>query len=99
MDDMAGQGSSSNKASKLSGRPYGWVDLKFESGSNIIYNLPVIQNDSGYIVSLVCTLFTLDLSTSINYASLIEAEELKVSLNYLIMHERSLPQILELKKN
>ncbi|KAJ3382647.1 hypothetical protein HDU92_004650 [Lobulomyces angularis] len=55
-----------------SGRPYGWIDLKFTNRSSIQFDIPLVIDKSGYNMGFNVNLQNLMINTSLNYSNLLE---------------------------
>lgn len=64
--------------STVSSRPYGWIDLHFDSGSTFTLNMPLAQTENGYMVQFEMNLLQAKVTTSVNYAPLLQAKQLQL---------------------
>lgn len=67
-------------APKTTGRPYGWLDIKCSEGSQVLWTLPLMNDDHGYVSKVSVCFKDIVLTTSVNYAVFISAPQLKVKL-------------------
>ncbi|RKP27397.1 hypothetical protein SYNPS1DRAFT_3668, partial [Syncephalis pseudoplumigaleata] len=56
-------------------RPYGWLDVQLAADSSLLVEVPSIVDDIGYTTKVELWLHDIDLTTSVNYASLLLAPE------------------------
>jgi hypothetical protein len=61
-------------------RPFGWLEFKADPGSMISVDIPMIYNADGYKNVVLVDLQSLKMTSSVNYAPIIDLKELKVSL-------------------
>ncbi|KXS18557.1 hypothetical protein M427DRAFT_86251, partial [Gonapodya prolifera JEL478] len=59
-------------------RPYGWLDVKFKQDSYISWTIPMVNTDTGYVSALDCHLVNVNITTSLNYASLLSTTKAEV---------------------
>lgn len=64
-------------------RPYGWIDIKTAAGSTLKTIVPYVWGADGMSITHDIHLKDVDASTSVNYASLMHAKSLDVSLESL----------------
>ncbi|KAI9269315.1 hypothetical protein BDA99DRAFT_348390 [Phascolomyces articulosus] len=62
-------------------RPYGWIDIKTGSGSTAKIVIPYVCAAEGFTSNVDIHLKDVDASTSVNYASLLQAKNLQLSIH------------------
>ncbi|KAI8143386.1 hypothetical protein BJV82DRAFT_92680 [Fennellomyces sp. T-0311] len=62
-------------------RPYGWIDIKTAAGSTIKIVVPFVCGADGFTSTAEFHLKEVDASTSVNYASLMQAKNLELSVH------------------
>jgi hypothetical protein len=60
-------------------RPYGWLDIRIGANSSLLVVVPSIIDDIGYTTKVELFMHNVDLTTSVDYASLLLAPECRVS--------------------
>lgn len=61
-------------------RPYAWLDVSFDEGSHIYYELPSFISEEGYEGKLDVNLLNVQVTTSIDYATFLKGSQLKVNI-------------------
>ena len=61
-------------------RPYGWLELKAQTGSTISVDIPMVYGPEGYMNVVLVDLQKVVVTSSVNYARMIELNELKVMM-------------------
>lgn len=74
-------GNASNSGKVKSTRAYGWIDFKFGHGSTLHYNAPIYQKEDGYESTLNFLMANSTVSTSLNYAELLQSSQINVGVN------------------
>ena len=59
-------------------RPYGWLDLKFDAPSTVEWLVPMTFDSFGYSTIVNITLHNLNISSSVNYASVYLCQKTEV---------------------
>ncbi|KAI8096420.1 uncharacterized protein BX664DRAFT_382871 [Halteromyces radiatus] len=59
-------------------RPHGWFDIKFKEGSRIKTITPFVTNNDGYVSTVDIDLKGIDVTTSVNFAGFIHADNFKM---------------------
>ncbi|KAF9970206.1 hypothetical protein BGZ73_007178 [Actinomortierella ambigua] len=72
-DDPEYQGVQGGKST----RPYGWLELKAQTGSTISVDIPMVYGPEGYKNVVVMDLQGVSVTSSVNYAPMIDLKELK----------------------
>ncbi|KAI9492938.1 hypothetical protein BDB00DRAFT_872979 [Zychaea mexicana] len=62
-------------------RPYGWIDAKAAAGSTVKVVIPFVCGSDGFTSTADIHLKDIDASTSVNYASLLQAKHLELSVH------------------
>ncbi|KAF7732780.1 hypothetical protein EC973_000053 [Apophysomyces ossiformis] len=62
-------------------RPYGWLDIKAAKESTLKSVTPFVIGSDGCISTLKIDLKNVDISTSVNYASLVQADKFEIHLS------------------
>ncbi|KAG0233777.1 hypothetical protein BGW42_007237 [Actinomortierella wolfii] len=73
-DDPDYQGVQGGKST----RPYGWLELKAQTGSTISVDIPMVYGPEGYRNVVLVDLQNVVVTSSVNYAPMIELKELKM---------------------
>ncbi|ORX43270.1 hypothetical protein BCR36DRAFT_586752, partial [Piromyces finnis] len=69
----------SDKRKEQSVRPYAWLDVNFDEGSHIYYELPSFISEEGYEGKLDVNLLNVKVTTSIDYAVFLNGSQLKIN--------------------
>ncbi|KAI9095544.1 hypothetical protein DFS34DRAFT_662396 [Phlyctochytrium arcticum] len=77
-DDALTESASEDVKSGTSGRPYAWIDIKSSSVATVDIVIPFVQTAKGYTSTFGIALEKFTVSTSLNYAPLLEASNLKI---------------------
>ncbi|ORX84220.1 hypothetical protein BCR32DRAFT_266435 [Anaeromyces robustus] len=68
-----------DKSNEQSVRPYAWLNVNFNEGSHIYYELPSFILEDGYEGKLDVNLINVQVTTSIDYATFLHGSQLKIN--------------------
>ncbi|KAI7863888.1 hypothetical protein BDF14DRAFT_1972429 [Spinellus fusiger] len=78
-------------------RPYGWIDIKATKDSFIKFTMPFVFGKDGIVPTLDVSLKDADITTSVNYASLLQASNFEIHIDMNTPLEWNIHRVWDIK--